>query len=101
MRPIPIPEETRKRAEELGWRCKVISGPDGDLTGDIRPVDSLVGVIMDETYGPTIHYNVIIQIEEEDRPLLDEHGRFWLCFAGAIVPFSLEPWDPKEDYPKS
>lgn len=95
MRPIPIPKETAEHGARHGWQTKVISGPDGDLTGDIRPVDALVGAVMTEQ-GPSVYYNILIQIEDEDWQLINEHGRFWLTFTGSVVPFSLSAWDPSD-----
>ncbi len=74
---------------------KTIAGPDGDLTGDIRPVEALVCLVRDEQRGQYPELNVLIQIEEADLPILEKHGnRFWITFSGHIVPFALSIYEP-------
>lgn len=63
----------------------VVSGPDGDLTGDIRPVEALVSVT---EQGPA--YSMRITLDPGDLDRLAEHGTFWLtCHGSHLHPFSL------------
>lgn len=81
MRPTPIPDaEVWEGGERL-----VIAGPDGDLTGDIRPVDAMVTV---DDGRPCI--SMRITLDDGDLSKLASHGVFWLTIRGRqLQPFSL------------
>lgn len=77
MTPVPIEEIWE------GHHRLVISAPDGDLTGDIRPVEALRDD--DETT-----FSMKIALEPGDLEALTEHGHFWLTIMGRqLQPFSL------------
>ena len=95
--PIPIPKATRDLAEARGYKVKVITGPDGDLTGDIRPVEALVGIVTPDDGPPYPEFHVLLEIEEETWDVMNKHGhRMWITFCGAIVPFSTSAFDPED-----
>ncbi len=95
--PIPIPKNTRALAEARGYQIKVIAGPDGDLTGDIRPVEALVGIVTPDDGPPYPELHVLVEIEEDAWDILNQHGhRFWITFLGHIVPFHLSPYNPED-----
>lgn len=95
--PIPIPKATRELAEARGYKVKVIAGPDGDLTGDIRPVEALVGIVTPDDGPPYPELHVLIEIPEEQWAIMERHGRrVWLTFLGHVVPFHLYPFDPED-----
>lgn len=95
--PIPIPDETRNEAIRRGYVPKVIAGPDGDLTGDIRPVEALVQMVpVDDKGGVLPELTVLIEVDDKDMEILKEHKRFWLVFSGHIVPFYLYAWNPND-----
>lgn len=98
MQPIPIPQATVDKGEPLGWVRKVIAGPDGDLTGEVRPIEALIGFVQTGDGDIRPEFNILIKIEEDDKPLLEKHGhRFWITFTGHVVPFSLSVFDPEGD----
>lgn len=71
----------------------VIAGPDGDLTGGIRPVEALV----DKVDGAT-RFCMRIVLDKGDLEQLAKHGHFWLTMLGAqLQPFSLVMPDERED----
>ena len=79
MRPTPIPD-----AEAFGPRM-VIAGPDGDLLGEIRPVEA---VIAHANGAPAIFLR--IALDPGDLEKLTDHGVFWLTIYGRqLPPFSL------------
>lgn len=81
MRPTPIPDaEVWEGGERL-----VIAGPDGDLTGDVRPVDAMVTV---DDGRPCISMRIALDVG--DLAKLASHGVFWLTIHGRqLQPFSL------------
>lgn len=98
MQPIPIPEATIKKGEPLGWVHRVIAGPDGDLTGEVRPVEALIGMVACSDGEIRPELNVLCIIEPMDMLNLAAGGmRFWLTFTGHIVPFSFQIFDPEGD----
>jgi hypothetical protein len=81
MRPTPIPDA---EVFEGGTRITV-AGPDGDLTGDIRPVEAVVTV---DDGRPC--FSMRITLEDGDLERLSAHGVFWLTILGRqLQPFSL------------
>lgn len=79
MTPVPIEDE---EVWEEHHRL-IIAGPDGDLTGDIRPVEALRDA--NETT-----FSMKIALEPGDLEALAEHGHFWLTILGRqLQPFSL------------
>ncbi len=96
--PIPIPKNTRDLAEARGYRVKVIAGPDGDLTGDIRPVEALVGIVVNDDEPPYPEFHVLLEIDEDTWDVMNKHGhRMWITFMGAIVPFNMSAFDPEDE----
>ena len=96
MRPIPIPEATVEAGLPV-FRRIVIAGPDGDLTGNIRPVEAMVAMVPQENDEVVPELNILILIEDLDIPILKKHGnRFWLTFTGHVVPFSLSIFNPDD-----
>lgn len=81
MRPSPIPD-----AEVFdGGERIVIGGPDGDLTGDIRPVEAVV--TMEDGIAA---FSMRVALEPGDLEKLQRHGVFWLtCLGRQLQPFSL------------
>lgn len=77
MDPVPIPNGV---AEAVGGRRIVIAPPDGDLTGDIRPVEA---VIVDNDV------NILIELNEHDRHLAALGQPLWLTFTGGCPVFSI------------
>lgn len=81
MRPTPIPDD---EVWEGAYRL-VITAPDGDLTGDIRPVEAVRSL---EIGGPCI--SLRIGLDDGDLARLADHGVFWLTIhARQLPPFSL------------
>ena len=81
MRPVPIPDGLD--ADPAVTRM-VIAGPDGDLTGEIRPVEALVDV----RDGGSV--TVLIELDEEDRAAAAAGRQVWLRFMGRrIAPFAI------------
>lgn len=81
MRPVPL------AAGDVwpGATSKVIAGPDGDLTGDIRPVEAIFDT---GEFGPRIVLK--IGVDERDRASLEANGHFWLIIhAGHLHVFGL------------
>jgi hypothetical protein len=81
VRPTPIPD-----AEVFeGGKRMVIAGPDGDLTGDIRPVEAILSA-----FEGVPAFSLRIALEPGDLERLQSHGVFWLTVAGRqLQPFSL------------
>lgn len=78
MRPVPVPIELADGRPRI-----VIGAPDGDLTGDIRPVEALV----DEC-----GLNLRIALDDGDLEKLKERPYFWLTLATTRLPvFSIRP----------
>ena len=77
MIPIPIPDNiaVADGAVDLTvpgtLRRVVISPPDGDLTGDIRPVEALVG--LDPAHGTVV--TLLIALEDGDLQRLREMAK--------------------------
>ena len=81
MRPVPIPDE----AVWEGAVRRVVAGPGGDLTGDIRPVEALIDA---DDYGP--RFNMLIRLDPGDLEQLQESPHFWLTWHGDhLHPFSV------------
>lgn len=98
MIPIPIPDSVAERGRSLGWERQIIAGPDGDLTGEVRPVDALVGMVRTSDGEIRPELNVLMQIEESDWNVLKENGGlFWISFTGHIVPFGTALFDPENE----
>lgn len=98
MRPVPIPDHLACPDGDLdltqpgNLRRMVIAGPGGDLTGDIRPVEALVGV--DPESGPII--TVLVALEDDDLKRLTSMNQpaVWLSFhTRQLAPFSVEVAD--------
>lgn len=82
----------------MGWRHLTISPPDGAT--HISPVEAMVGMSLCEDNAIRPELNVLVEITEEDRKLLEAGGwRFWISFEGHIVPFNLEIFDPEDTMP--
>lgn len=85
MRPVPIPDD---RIWE-GSRRVVVAGPDGDLTGEIRPVEALVDVVDD-----TPRFSILIKLDPEDLEKLKDNPHIWLMWWGHYLhPFSIDVED--------
>lgn len=98
MIPIPIPDKTVEIGEKQGWVRRVIAGPDGDLTGEVRPVEALIGMVMTGDGQTRPELAVLIQIETQDMlPLAAGGMRFWLSFTGHIVPFSMQVFSDEDE----
>lgn len=83
MRPVPIPDDQIP----AGSVRRVISGPDGDLTGPIMPIEA--AVIRLPRSGE-VAYMVRCEPEEGDLETLARGGAVWITFLGHVVPFALE-----------
>lgn len=82
MRPTPIPDA---EVFEGGYRL-VIAGPDGDLTGEIRPVEAVRS--LGDDGAPYISLRITLDDGDLDR--LAAHGVFWLTLnARQLPPVSL------------
>ncbi len=100
MRPIPIPDRLRMpNGEHIdcndppgALKRMVIAGPDGDLTGDIRPVEALVGI--DPEQGPMITILITFEAGELERLGQMTDPAIWLTVnTRQLSPFSLEVAD--------
>lgn len=86
MVPVPIPDA----CVPPGCKRMVIGPPDGDPTGDIRPVEAVVGI--DEVQGVTIA--VLVQLEDGDLERLAETPAVWLTmWTTQIPPFAVHVAD--------
>jgi hypothetical protein len=88
MRPTPIPDD------EIwdGAQRRVIAGPEGDLTGDIRPVEALVEI------SPSLGVPVLsvrCQLEAGDLEQLQAGAPVWISFYGRMVPFEVNGAEPE------
>ena len=82
MIPIPIPDE----CVPAGCTRMVIGPPDGDPTGDVRPVEAVAGIDTDR--GVTIA--MLIQLEDGDLERLAQTPAFWLTmWTTQIPPFAV------------
>lgn len=95
MRPVPIPKE---RIWE-GTERRVITGPDGDLTGEVRPVEALIDV--SDKWGPRFH--ILIRVDERDLEALKDDPHFWITWYGNHLhafsvagPLELAEQDPDD-----
>jgi hypothetical protein len=88
--PIPIPDD----CVPPGCRRLVIGPADGDPTGDIRPVEAVVGI--DEPTGePRI--TVLVELEDGELDRLRRTPAIWLTFrANQLSPFALHVADAEE-----
>jgi hypothetical protein len=89
MRTTPIPDS----AVWPGAKRAVIGPPDGDPTGDIRPVEAVIDI------GPTTgipRLSVRCALEPGDIEALATGGHVWITFYGRMVPFAVEVKGPTE-----
>jgi hypothetical protein len=82
LRPVPIPDEF----VWPGGVRRVIAGPDGDLTGEIRPVEAIIDS------GPHgTRFCILVRLDDGDLERLREDPRFWLLWWGDhLHPFGVE-----------
>lgn len=81
MRPSSIPDDEVWEGAER----KVFAGPDGDLTGDIRPAEVLVDR---SVHGPRISTRVVLDPGDLER--LANGEPFWVSFiADHLHPFDV------------
>lgn len=97
MRPVPIPEHLVPD----GCRRLVIGPPDGDPTGDIRPVEALAGMV---DGAPRIA--MLVELEDGDLERLQKTPAVWLTMITSQIPpwsidiADLQSWDNAgEQYP--
>lgn len=84
MRPVPIPDDKIWP----GAKRVVFSPPDGDLTGDIRPVEALVD--RSPRTGVTAA-SVRCALDEGDLERLAAGECVWVSFyGGGMPPFSVD-----------
>jgi hypothetical protein len=69
-----------------GAQRVVIGPPDGDVTGDIRPVEALV---MKHDSMDVPIFCVKIALDDGDIEKLKEKGHFWLSLMG----YQMQPFD--------
>lgn len=90
MIPVPIPDE----CVPPGCRRVVIGPPDGDPTGDIRAVESVVGI--DESTGQ-IRMAMLVALEPGELERLQRTPAVWLTILGDhLHPFALHVADAEE-----
>lgn len=88
MIPIPVPDH----CVPPGCKRLVFGPPDGDPTGDVRPVEAVVGIV---DGAPRIA--VLVQVEDGELERLQQTGAVWLTvMADHLVPFSLHVADAEE-----
>jgi hypothetical protein len=89
MRPVPIPDDLIWE----GARRVVFAPPDGDPTGEIRPVETLVDVGQ-STGHPRICVRLVL--EDGDLERLAEDPHVWLTWYGDhLHPFDVVVVDPE------
>lgn len=82
MRPVPIPDHL----VPPGCRRLVIGPPDGDPTGNIRPVEAIAGIV-----DGIPNVVMLIELEDGDLERLTETPAVWLTMqTGQIPPWSLD-----------
>lgn len=79
MRPIPIEDHL----VPPGCKRVVIGPPDGDPTGDVRPVEAAVGIV---DGGPRIC--MLVELEDGDLERLAHTPAIWLTMLTGQIP----PW---------
>lgn len=82
MRPTPIPDDEVPD----GYRRIVMTAPDGDLTGEIRPAEALVHA---PGGGEQRIFSFRIVLEDGDLARLAAGEPFWLSFWGGVPPFDV------------
>lgn len=82
MRPAPIEDDQIIP----GTVRKVIGPPDGDLTGNIRPVEAC----MTRLESGALTYSVRCILEDDDLEKLARGGAVWITFIGLIPPFDIQ-----------
>jgi hypothetical protein len=86
--PVPIPDD----CVPAGCVRKVIGPPDGDPTGDIRPVETVIGVVDGE-----MRIAVLVELEDGDLERLQHTPAIWLTMVGNhLHPFSMHIADGDE-----
>lgn len=86
MTPVPIPDQ----CIPPGCRRIVIGPPDGDPTGNIRPVEAVAGV--DPDRGVTIA--MLVELDGDDLDRLQTTPAFWLTmWTTQIPPFAVHVAD--------
>jgi hypothetical protein len=73
-----------------GAQRLVIGPPDGDPTGDIRPVEAIVDI--PPTGIPRL--SVRCALEPGDLEKLTAGGHVWIAFYGHMVPFCIDITEP-------
>lgn len=82
MRPVPIPDHL----VPPGCRRLVIGPPDGDPTGNIRPVEAIAGIV-----DGVPNVVMLIELEDGDLERLTETPAVWLTMqTGQIPPWSID-----------
>lgn len=88
MQPVPIPDH----CVPAGCVRKVIGPPDGDVTGDIRAVEAVLGMVDGE-----MRIALLIELDDGELERLADVGGFWLTFmANHLHPFALHVADDQE-----
>lgn len=85
MRPAPIPDDV---AEAHPGRRIVVTGPNGDLTGPIPPVEAMVEEMC---RGRALSVRCVL--EDGDLDQLTAGAPIWLTFLGHMVPFDVRVGD--------
>lgn len=90
MTPVPIPDD----CVPPGCKRVVFGPPDGDPTGDVRPVEAVVGI---DEQTSELRIAVLVALEDGDLERLAECGAVWLTTcADHLHPFSVDIADHRD-----